>query len=193
LAGVWTKQPNAKQRQRKSDFRPIPLDCYVDRWEFLNVTLDDLAASAQVETPHYPPRSTDQGHFLTLSPAFSIYHPLHTFSDSDSYLLDYFIRGISPSCSLSESHNPYISLVIPLSFVSNTLRNALLAVAANQLRLLGSAQSSHEACHYKQIALQSLRQEISTSTHDEGTVAAVLMLCFQDVSFPNLTGIHDCL
>ncbi|KAL2787903.1 fungal-specific transcription factor domain-containing protein [Aspergillus keveii] len=180
--GVWPKQPNSKQRRRKSDFRPIPLDSYVDRWEFLNVTFDDLAAYSGVYQPQCSPQRNAPGRPLTLSPAFSIYHPLNTFSDSDGYLLDYFIRGISPSCSLSKSHNPYISLVIPLSFVSNTLRNALLAVAANQLRLLGSVYSSHEACHYKQIALQSLRHELSTSTHDEGTVAAVLMLCFQDIS-----------
>ncbi|KAL3486701.1 fungal-specific transcription factor domain-containing protein [Aspergillus germanicus] len=182
--GVWTKQPNPNSRQRrsKSDFRPVPLDSYFNRWEFLNVTFDDLAASAEVDTPHYSTRSNDSSQLLQLSPAFSIYHPLHTFSGSDGYLLDYFIRGISPSCSLSKSHNPYISLVIPLCFVSNTLLNALLAVAANQLRLLGSTRSSHEGCHYKQIALQSLRQEISTGTQDEGTVAAVLMLCFQDIS-----------
>jgi hypothetical protein len=187
LAGVWTKQSNSnsKQRRSNSEFRPIPLDSYFSRWEFLNVTFDDLAASNEVDTPHCSPQSSDAGHLLQLSPAFSFYHPLHIFSDSDSYLLDYFIRGISPSCSLSESHNPYISLVIPLSFVSNTLRNALLAVAANQLRLLGSVQSAHEACHYKQIALQSLRHEISTGTQDEGTVAAVLMLCFQDVKAPS--------
>ncbi|KAL3443239.1 fungal-specific transcription factor domain-containing protein [Aspergillus insuetus] len=183
--GVWTKHPNSnlKQRRRKSEFRPVPLDSYVDRWEFLNVTFDDLAVSTDLDQPHGSAPSNDSGHnLLQLSPAFSIYHPLHSVSDSDGYLLDYFIRGISPSCSLSDSHNPYISLVIPLCFISNTLRNALLAVAANQLRLLGSSQSSHEACHYKQIALQSLRHEISTSTHDEGTVAAVLMLCFQDIS-----------
>ncbi|KAL2847507.1 fungal-specific transcription factor domain-containing protein [Aspergillus pseudoustus] len=183
--GVWTKHPNTKPRRKKSVFRPVPLDSYIDRWEFLNVTFDDLACPVRVDRPQYSSSRSNGSpplQPLMLSPLFSIYHPLHTFSDSDAYLLDYFIRGISPSCSLSESHNPYISLVIPLSFDSNTLRNALLAVAANQLRLLGQAQSTHEACHYTQMALQSLRHEISTATHDEGTVAAVLMMCFQDIS-----------
>ena len=118
---------------------------------------------------------------LAPSPMPFTYHPFHTFPDTDSYLLDYFLRGISPSCSLSTSHNPYISLVIPLCFTSQTLRNALLAVAANQLCLLGRPQLRQEACHYKDKALQGLQRELSTSLQDEGAVAAVVMLCFQDV------------
>ncbi len=118
---------------------------------------------------------------LAPSPTPFTYHPFHTFPETDSYLLDYFIRGISPSCSLSTSHNPYISLVIPLCFTSQTLRNALLAVAANQLCLLGRPQLRQEACHYKDKALQGLQRELSNSLQDEGAVAAVVMLCFQDV------------
>lgn len=100
----------------------------------------------------------------------------------ESYLLDYFIRGISPSCSLSDEHNPYISLVVPLCFDSVTLRQALLAVAANQLCLLGEEQFTEKACLYKHLALQSLRQTIAAGVHDDGTMASILMLCFHEVS-----------
>lgn len=130
----------------------------------------------------FQPITTLQPHTqLELTPVPFTYHPFQSFPETDGYLLDYFIRGISPSCSLSTSHNPYISLVIPLCFSSQTLLNALLAVAANQLCLLGRPQLRQEACHYKDKALQGLRREVCTSMQDEGTVAAVLMLCFQDV------------
>jgi hypothetical protein len=131
-------------------------------------------SSAQIR-PNSIDRCTD------LSIRTSIYHPLHSFPDTETYLLDYFIRGISPSCSLSESYNPYISLVVPLCFVSITLRHALLAVSANQLCLLGKDQFTEQVCHYKHMALQGLRQEISAGVHDDGTVASILMLCFHDV------------
>ncbi|KAL2832543.1 fungal-specific transcription factor domain-containing protein [Aspergillus cavernicola] len=181
--GVWTKRSGPRaQGRKKAVFEGVPLNSYINRWVFLNLTLDDFPEEIKSQT-RSSTQPQPQTHLpLTAFPPSSAYHPLHTFPYTDGYLLDYFITGISPSCSLSASHNPYISLVIPLCFVSVTLRNALLAVAANQLCLLGHSQFTKQACHYKQKALQGLRQEISTGFPDEGTVAAVLMLCFQDIS-----------
>ncbi|KAL2871194.1 Zn(II)2Cys6 transcription factor [Aspergillus lucknowensis] len=178
--GVWTKRPGSKPQSRKAAFHAVPLDSYIDRWVFLNVTVDEFPAVKTSESPSDP--QSEPHTALSPLPPSSPYHPLHSFADSDAYLLDYFIRGISPSCSLSASHNPYVSLVIPLCFVSDTLRYSLLAAAANQLCILGRPQFTHEACHYKQKALEGLRHEISTGFHTDGTVAAVLMLCFQDIS-----------
>ncbi|KAL4995523.1 fungal-specific transcription factor domain-containing protein [Aspergillus recurvatus] len=178
--GIWTKRPSRtqKQKQNKAPFEAVPLRPYTNRWIFLNVTTNDLYPnSTECQT-----LSSDGLELPTLSPVPSAYHPLHKFPETDSYLLDYFIRGISPSCSLSASHNPYVSLVIPLCFVSSTLRHALLAVAANQLCLLGRSQFRQTACHHKDKALQGVRRELCTSLQDEGTVATVLMLCFQDIS-----------
>ncbi|KAL3475523.1 fungal-specific transcription factor domain-containing protein [Aspergillus californicus] len=183
--GVWSKRPDCKTHIRKATFQGLPLKPYTDRWVFLNVTSDDFCSD--IKMSWVPPAEAEPSISKTylplpLLPPPSLHHPLHSFSSTDSYLLDYFIRGISPSCSLSPSHNPYVSLVIPLCFTYDTLRNALLAVAANQLRLIGHPQFTKEACHYKQKALEGLRQEISSPFLDEGTVAAVLMLCFQDIS-----------
>ncbi|KAL6239477.1 fungal-specific transcription factor domain-containing protein [Aspergillus navahoensis] len=176
--GIWRKRLPQKQKQKKAPFEAVPLHSYINRWVFLSFTTDDFNPnSTECQT-----LSSDELELPTRSPLPSAYHPLQTFPETDSYLLDYFIRGISPSCSLSASHNPYVSLVIPLCFVSDTLRHALLAVAANQLCLLGRNQFRQMACHHKDKALQGVRRELSTSLHDEGTVATVLMLCFQDIS-----------
>ncbi|KAL4783426.1 fungal-specific transcription factor domain-containing protein [Aspergillus varians] len=184
--GVWTKRPGPRaQGRKKAVFEGVSLTSYINRWVFLNLTLDDFPEKIKSQAVSRDQAQPQPHAHLPLTPgppSPAYYHPLHTFPYTDGYLLDYFITGISPSCSLSASHNPYLSLVIPLCFVSVTLRNALLAVAANQLCLLGHAQFTKQACYYKQKALQGLRQEISTGFPDEGTVAAVLMLCFQDIS-----------
>ncbi|KAL3434166.1 fungal-specific transcription factor domain-containing protein [Aspergillus tetrazonus] len=177
--GVWTRRPLRAQKQtQKALFEAVSLQPYINRWVFLNVTTSDFDPNS-TECLTLP---SDAIELADPSPLPSTYHPLHAFPETDSYLLDYFIRGISPSCSLSTSHNPYVSLVIPLCFVSDTLRHALLAVAANQLCLLGCNQFRQKACRHKDKALRGLRREISTGLQDEGTVATVLMLCFQDIS-----------
>lgn len=169
-------------RTTEAIFQGVPLTQYNNRWVFLNLTKDDFQDTDSLSRtrPSLQPCHT-MDHSTNSSIPTSIYHPLHSFPDTESYLLDYFIRGISPSCSLSELHNPYISLVVPLCFVSITLRHALLAVAANQLCLLGEDQFTEQVCRYKHMALQGLQQEISAGVHDDGTVASILMLCFHDV------------
>ncbi|KAL5340305.1 fungal-specific transcription factor domain-containing protein [Aspergillus crustosus] len=192
--GVWSKRPRSKTSSKDSAFHGLALHEYVDRWIFLNLTVDDLGQSCRdyqslPPSDHLPPlpHNSDHDHDhndFTLKPPPYHSHPLHTFPPTDAHLLDYFIHGISPSCSLSETQNPYISLIVPLSFISETLRNALLAVAANQICLLGRPRFRQEACVYKDKALQGLQRDLGSSSNgsDEGTVATVLMLCFQDIS-----------
>ncbi|KAL1962751.1 hypothetical protein VTN77DRAFT_9205 [Rasamsonia byssochlamydoides] len=109
-------------------------------------------------------------------------HPLRSYPEVEQYLLNYFIQAIGPNCSLSASYNPYLSLVTPLCFSHTTLKNTLLAVSANQLRLLGDTRFVREAWLFKDRALQGLRQDIRAQKVDYGTVATVLMLCFHDIS-----------
>ena len=164
-------------------FQGVSLTQYTNRWVFLNLNECDFQDTDGVSPTQPSPQPLHNSMDLSANSSIptSIYHPLHSFPDTESYLLDYFVRGISPSCSLSELHNPYISLVVPLCFFSITLRHALLAVAANQLRLLGKDQFTEKVYRYKHMALQGLRQEISAGVHDDGTVASILMLCFHDV------------
>ncbi|BDD63560.1 hypothetical protein MAP00_008435 [Monascus purpureus] len=129
-----------------------------------------------------PTELVDDAVSLTLSCTKALGHPLSSYSEIEGYLLQYFIEGIGPNCSLSISYNPYISLITPLSFYHSTLRSALLAVAANQLRLLGDSRFQKEACLYKDNALRGLQQAIITDSLDYGAVATVLMLCFHDIS-----------
>lgn len=112
-------------------------------------------------------------------------HPLAPYMEVEGSLLDYFIRGVSPQCSLAPTHNPYLNYVTPLCFHHESVRNAILAAAANQLCILGDSRFQKEAFLYKQRTLTGLREEIAAGNLNEGTLATVLMLCFRDVR------IHD--
>lgn len=193
MIGTWRKRPKSPTETIVTDAESsscysISLNQYRGRWIFLNTTYEDFLSriSNAEETDLGTDKPTqllqltavEKGRFLTSQPWD---HPLTSYSEVESYLLDYFIRGIAPSCSLSQSENPYISLITPLCFVYTTLRNTLLAVAANQLRLLGDTRFINEACVFKDRALQGLQQAMSSNCFDYGVIATVLMLCFHDV------------
>ncbi|OJD27388.1 hypothetical protein ACJ73_01217 [Blastomyces percursus] len=120
------------------------------------------------------------------SPHRPLGHPLAQRSSVESFLLDYFIRGIAPFCSLSTGFNPYLSLVTPLALnyqqPHEPLRNILLAIAANQRQLLGDRTYEREAFLFKQKALHGLQNEINHRKPTAGAVATVLMLCFHDAN-----------
>ncbi|KAM5345659.1 hypothetical protein ACJ41O_011520 [Fusarium nematophilum] len=109
----------------------VPLAQYATRWVFLNLGNDDFQ-DTDCALRSCRSGSTSTNKSLVPTPTSPVVrHPLRSFPDTESYLLDYFIRGISPACSLSELHNPYTPLMVPLCFASATLRHALLAAAAN--------------------------------------------------------------
>ena len=56
-----------------------------------------------------------------------------------------------------------------------------MAVAANQLCLVGDMRFKSEACLFKERALQGVQRAIFANTLDYGTITTVLMLCFYDV------------
>ncbi|PYH69518.1 MFS general substrate transporter [Aspergillus vadensis CBS 113365] len=99
-------------------------------------------------------------------------------SDEDTAMKD----SIGPDCSLSSNDNPYINLLTPLAFCHPTLRNAMVSVAANQLRLLGDARYTNEAALYKDRAIQGLQQAVELRNIDDGIIGTILMLCFYDIS-----------
>lgn len=177
-----------------NDFHSFPLSQYRGCWIFLNTTCDDfigrrsdfedMDTGTDKSTQLLPSAAVERSRFITSQPWD---HPLTSYSEVESYLLDYFIRGIGPYCSLSPSENPYISLIIPLCFVHTTLRHTLLAVAANQLRLLEDTRFVKEACIFKDRALQGLQQAMSSNCFDHGVIATVLMLCFHDVRMAHVS------
>jgi hypothetical protein len=185
-AGLWSKRPGRTVRHRNTqdNFYSLPLSQYKDRWIFLNLYEDDFHDKGRTFQERASP-ALRQGRSMDLithsSIQFSIYHPFYAFQEKEQYLLDYFIRDIGPSCSLSSLYNPYISLMVPLCFESTILQSALLAAAANQLCLLGKDQFTEQACYYKFMALQGIRLGISSGIYDDDTIAAILMLCFHEV------------
>ncbi|OJJ68097.1 hypothetical protein ASPBRDRAFT_58147 [Aspergillus brasiliensis CBS 101740] len=169
-------------------FYGIPLDAYMGRWIFLNSTSSDFmegsSGSDEMDTDGIKPDLLSV--FVqfpdTLPLGKDLGHPLAAYSHLESYLIDYFIHGIGPNCSLSPIENPYITLITPLALSHKGLRDALISAAGTQLCLLGDTRFSKEALIYKNRALKGLQQEIKLGSISDGAIATVLMLCFHDIS-----------
>lgn len=116
-----------------------------------------------------------------LSVPFSVNTHSWASSSIEGNLFDYFIASISPSCSFSSSRNPYLTLIAPMSLNFAPLKSAVLAVSANQLRLLNDKRFSREALYHKSMALNGVQKAIDSGEVEWGVIATVLMLCFYDV------------
>lgn len=101
---------------------------------------------------------------------------------AEAYLLDYFISGICPNCSLSSTHNPYLRYITPMTFVYPPLYNAVISIAATERKLLNDRRFEKQATWYKTQALQGLQASIASGTIGWPFIAAVLMLCFGDIA-----------
>lgn len=185
--GVWRKRPGPEMRHSGNmanpAFQPVSLRPYIGRWVFLSMSQKDFTERSQEPEDDETEELERESHANQLIET-PFAHSLSSYSDAETYLFDYFVQGIGPKCSLSESDNPYISLITPLFFFSQTFRHALLAAAANQLCLSGDARFTAEACRFKGLALQGLQRDISIDICSDSIAATVLMLCFQDVQLP---------
>ncbi|RAL03210.1 Zn(II)2Cys6 transcription factor [Aspergillus ibericus CBS 121593] len=186
--GTSTSEPQLWKEG--SEFESVPLDAYIGRWIFLTTLSSNFtfvagdiggqSAKDKDSDGLLEHEELDASDNLPMDPCLG--HPLAAYSDLESYLLEYFIQGIGPNCSLITIDNPYIQLITPLAFSHTTLRYAVISVAANQLRLLGDNRFSNEALAYKNEALKGLQQAISLGSLDDGAIATVLMLCFHAIS-----------
>ncbi|KGM91880.1 anaphase promoting complex subunit 1 [Paracoccidioides brasiliensis Pb18] len=187
--GIWSKRSSKAKSPTKtelgSEFKPVPINQYVGRWLFLNTTYCDFGDGngKEIDTSAVMQLAVSQstnglGH---PSPHQPLHHPLAHYSPVERLLLDYFIRGIAPFCSLSPGFNPYLSLVASLALnyqqPHEPLRNILLAIAANQLQLIGDRRFEREAYMYKQKALNGLQSEINDKTPSAGAVATITDGC----------------
>jgi hypothetical protein len=194
----------------QADTITVSLEEYVGRWIFLNTSyrdfsqarggqadLDDgaeeiegceqtkgtLAKLGRTVQHDYGFYDSCGNSSLSCSPSSGV-----DLSPTETILLSYFVRWICPQCSHStENHNPYLMLLTPMSFSSAPLRSAVLAVAANQLRLVNDRRFEKEAWTYKMKAIRGIREAIQSQPDAMQTelVATVLMLCFYDVSINN--------
>ncbi|KAL2365433.1 hypothetical protein RJZ56_001677 [Blastomyces dermatitidis] len=168
LLGTWSKGSSKAVTPTKveigHEFQPVSIDQYAGRWLFLNTTYWDFGVNGEEPSPHRP-----------------LGHPLAQCSSVESFLLDYFIRGIASFCSLSTGFNPYLSLVTPLALnyqqPHEPLRNILLAIAANQRHILGDSTYEREAFLFKQKALHGLQNEINHRKPSAGAVATITDGC----------------
>ncbi|OJD15167.1 hypothetical protein AJ78_04562 [Emergomyces pasteurianus Ep9510] len=188
--GLWSKPSSKTKAPTKielgREFQPVPVDQYMGRWLFLNTTYSDFGDGSEDKVVK---QSSMQLTEIALSmntlgrpsPQRPLGHPLVHFSPVESFLLSYFIQGIAPFCSLSRGCNPYLSLVTPLALnyqqPHEPLRNILLAIAANQLQLLGNRKYEREAFMCKQKALHGLQNEINNNKPSHGAVATITDGC----------------
>lgn len=112
---------------------------------------------------------------LSLILAHSPYHGIN------KTLLEYYIHVLSPQCSLSETNNPYINVLLPVAYEFDPLRSALLAAAANHLRLHDDLRFERHALELKTAAIKGLRNHLRTNAMDWQSLATTLMFCFYDV------------
>lgn len=112
---------------------------------------------------------------LSLMLAHSPYQGVNT------NLLSYYIHVLSPQCSLSETDNPYLNVLLPVAYEFEPLRSALLAAAANHLRLHDDLRFERQALELKTAAIKGLRNHLRTNDMDWQSLATTLMFCFYDV------------
>jgi len=125
---------------------------------------------------------------ITLYNGIGILSPiwLGLYSETEGYLLDYYINVLCPPCSLSTQHNPYLTVLLPVASEFGPLRQALLAAAAHQIWLLTDERFETAALTLKASAISGLRQDLGSTPMDWRHLATMLMLCFYDVSVTGL-------
>jgi hypothetical protein len=181
-------------------FSEQPLTNQVYRYEFLNSTLADFE-SVFCQTPLSIRDEEDDGseeeeeeeddgggggdiEEVAREAEFAcIPVPPHSpYLGSDAFLLDYYISELSPKCSLSSTNNPYLYTLLPVAFEFEPLRHALLAAAANELRLQQHSQFEKLSLKLRDAAIRGLRAHLQTTEMDWKSLAVMLMFCFYDIS-----------
>lgn len=166
----------------------------VSRYEFLNTTLADYEArfwptpltigvDEEEEGEEDDDDDGDVEEVVRETEFACIPVPPHSpYLGSDAFLLDYYISELSPKCSLSSTNNPYLYTLLPVAFEFEPLRHALLAAAANELRLQQHAQFENLSLKLRDAAIRGLRAHLQTTEMDWKSLAVLLMFCFYDIS-----------
>lgn len=163
--------------------------------------VDQLFWGFEPKTPVFSPRS-----FTIPSSLFGSGYD--SLSSQEKSLLQYFIDAIGPTCicfptppstnlsintsndTLTSSHskaNPYLHLIVPLAFQSQVVMDALIAASAHQLFILGNSKYEQLSDRYSERTIEQLsntlrQKQRSQCTDWDDFLAAVLMLCFKEIS-----------
>lgn len=159
---------------------PSTLDCNIDQVKESNSVIEDKDITQL-------PLESEEGHSDTATALQLISGISHSiYRGTHSHLLNYYIDELCPKCSLSTTYNPYLHILLPIAFEFAPLRNALLAAAANQLRLQHDDRFETYALNLKSAAINRLRHHLSLEGMDWKSLATILMFCFFDVrSYPS--------
>ncbi|BFZ59815.1 hypothetical protein YB2330_000836 [Saitoella coloradoensis] len=126
-------------------------------------------------------------------PALSpLLHPIqfdHTFSQTDSHLLNYYISSLCPLTSLTSS-SPFQTLIIPLALLSGSshMMHSLLGLAASHLARIegGNTGWKEKALKHKGLAVVGLRKRLSEGGEQavvEGeSLVTMMMMCLSEIA-----------
>lgn len=161
----------------------------VSHHDFLNTTMADFEPLYWTSPPSidndddYDDEDGDVEEVVRATGMACIPVPPHSpYLGSDAFLLEYYISELSPKCSLSSTNNPYLYTLLPVAFEFEPLRNALLAAAANELRLQQHGQYENLSLKLRDAAIRGLRSYLQTTEMDWKGLAVMLMFCFFDIS-----------
>ncbi|ETN36914.1 uncharacterized protein HMPREF1541_07901 [Cyphellophora europaea CBS 101466] len=155
------------------------------QYQFLNTTVADFQSDPLSNSPESEhEEEEDDIEEVTRQATWScIPVPPHSpYHGSDAFLLDYYINELSPKCSLSSSNNPYLYTLLPVAAEFAPLRHALLAAAANELRLQQHIQYEKPSLNLRDAAIKGLRTHLQSQRMDWKSLAVMLMFCFFDIS-----------
>ncbi|KAF1851625.1 uncharacterized protein K460DRAFT_38669 [Cucurbitaria berberidis CBS 394.84] len=181
--GAWSKKgkpkahkPDAQQRASRPYFIPT-----TKKPIFLNTTYRHFGSQSEDEQDEQDGQDEEHHPYTIPSPTPALSH-FGALPTTEAYLLDYFISGICPNCSLSATHNPYLRYITPMTFVYPPLHNAVLSIAATERQLLNDRRFEKQAWWYKSQALKGLQATIASGFITWPFIATILMLCFGDIA-----------
>lgn len=174
--GAWSKKGKPTTKQRPS---PPYFITTIKEPIFLHTTYRHFGSQSEDGQEEEDGELEEQYRDLIPTPALSHFGALPT---TEAYLLDYFISGICPNCSLSSTHNPYLRYITPMTFVYQPLYYAVISIAATERQLLNDRRFEKQAWWYKSQALHGLQTTIASGSIGWPFIATVLMLCFGDIA-----------
>ncbi|KAK4893419.1 hypothetical protein LTR27_008315 [Elasticomyces elasticus] len=175
------------------DFRPLdhspaasptnspPETGMIDETQLDSASLVTLSATRSHDGHYQRPSDSEIAAIRPLSP-FGL-------SSNDFYLLQYFESWITPQCFLPGAENVYCKVFIPLCLTGcgGPVLSSVLAISANQLRILGRKEYGIATWTSYSKALTELRGRVQKYAGGgdggwEDILATSILLCFFNIS-----------
>ncbi|KAH8810653.1 fungal-specific transcription factor domain-containing protein [Xylogone sp. PMI_703] len=149
----------------------------------LSTNREDTKLVDAISAPSTP--TLDFASLNMSSPSPSAGLGLLNLAQSDSFLFEFYVHRMCPTCALIDARdNGHRNVIIPVSMSSSLLLKSVLAVAANHLRF-HDPRHRITALQYRGYTLKTLQQLLQGETHKISKIellSTILMLCFFDIS-----------